>query len=93
MKFTSLTTVIITTAAMAGVVIASAAGLPYIPCSPDQGGCSMGIGDYNNGNAFGYLCGANGVIRAWFPCSCNTPSCCEVYALPDGNFRSQCVAP
>ncbi|KAG1834336.1 hypothetical protein DFJ58DRAFT_218117 [Suillus subalutaceus] len=75
MKSTSLTTVIITVAAMAGIVIASGDG-PDIPCSPYTGGCSGGVKNYNNGNAFGYICGPDGHITAWYPCSC--PTCCGV---------------
>ncbi|KAG1843177.1 hypothetical protein F4604DRAFT_1824782 [Suillus subluteus] len=91
MKFTSLTTVITTAAAMAGVVIASSDELPNFACVPNQGGCSAGIGNYNNGNAFGYICGPDGNIDGWFPCSCNTRYCCVVDEQPDGHLTPYCV--
>ncbi|KAG2031839.1 hypothetical protein BDR03DRAFT_971553 [Suillus americanus] len=88
MRFTSLraTTVIITAAAMAGVVIASG---PDIPCVPNKGGCSAGVKGYNNGNAFGYMCGPDGHVHTWYLCSCNDPTCCVV-AEAGGVLWGQC---
>ncbi|KAG2090128.1 uncharacterized protein F5147DRAFT_725126 [Suillus discolor] len=75
MKFTSLTAVIVFTTAMVSVVIASAG--PDLSCEPYQGGCSKGVKSFNNDNDFGYLCGANGHITRWFPCTCK--GCCRLY--------------
>ncbi|KAG1824922.1 uncharacterized protein BJ212DRAFT_555212 [Suillus subaureus] len=78
MKFTSLrvTSVMIAVTATAGMAVVSNGDGPDIPCSPYTGGCSGGIKSYNNGNAFGYVCGPNGHVTAWYPCSC--PTCCGV---------------
>ncbi|KAG1824920.1 uncharacterized protein BJ212DRAFT_1584898 [Suillus subaureus] len=49
---------------VAGVVIASSSDGPDIHCVPHQGGggCSGGVKNYNNDNAFGYMCGPDGHI-------------------------------
>ncbi|KAG2753840.1 hypothetical protein P692DRAFT_20771496, partial [Suillus brevipes Sb2] len=80
MKFTSLATIIISAAAMAGVAIAaedlviSPMGLP---CgNPDTVNCSTGIKGWNNDNDFGYFCGPRGTIISYTDCSCK--NCCVV---------------
>ncbi|KAG2140709.1 hypothetical protein BD769DRAFT_116298 [Suillus cothurnatus] len=88
MKFISLTTVIITAAAMTGAVIASAAGGPDIACTPGNGGCASGYASYNNGNDFAYGCGSNGHSNSWTPCSCQ--GCCKVTFASDGSTDGVC---
>ncbi|KAG1843178.1 hypothetical protein F4604DRAFT_1824791 [Suillus subluteus] len=89
MKFTSLTTVIITAAAMASVDIASAAGGPDILGVPGQSGCASGYSTYNNGNDFGYKVGPNGHSQSWTPCPCK--GCCNVIHAADGTTVADCV--
>ncbi|KAG2113989.1 hypothetical protein BD769DRAFT_1490022 [Suillus cothurnatus] len=89
MKFTSLTTVIITAAAMTGIVIASAADGPEILCTPGKGGCISGYAYYNNGHDFGFTCGKNGQSDSWTPCSCT--GCCKVVHRADGTTAGDCA--
>ncbi|KAG1838008.1 hypothetical protein F4604DRAFT_549069 [Suillus subluteus] len=92
MKSTSLTTIIIAAAAMAGVVIASGDDFPNIQCTAATVGCSKGVKNYNNGNPFGYLCGPDGHPETLFPCSCretDDPTCCQVLNL-GGHMIPQC---
>ncbi|KAG1757022.1 hypothetical protein EDB19DRAFT_4350 [Suillus lakei] len=87
MKFTSLTAMIISAAAMVGVAIASdsfaiAPTPKNLPCDhANQVGCSSGLRGYNNGNDYGYFCGSNRKIISYTPCSCS--HCCRV--TPNGN--------
>ncbi|KAG1844612.1 hypothetical protein DFJ58DRAFT_802157 [Suillus subalutaceus] len=78
MIFTSLTAMIISIAAIAGVAIASDNVIitPMgLPCdNPNQTGCSTGIKGWNNDDDFLYLCGPNGVIVDYDGCSCQ--NCC-----------------
>ncbi|KAG1749205.1 hypothetical protein EDB19DRAFT_177827 [Suillus lakei] len=80
MKFTSLITMIISAAWMAGVAIASdnlvitPMGLPCGP--PDIVGCATGIKGWNNDDDYGYFCGPQGTIIYYEACSCK--NCCVV---------------
>ncbi|KAG2141896.1 hypothetical protein DEU56DRAFT_795416 [Suillus clintonianus] len=80
MKFTSLTTTIISVAAMAGVAIASdnlVITPKNLPCNgADSAGCSTGIKGFNNGNDFGYYCSPTNKITYYEACSCK--HCCKV---------------
>ncbi|KAG2140734.1 hypothetical protein BD769DRAFT_117526 [Suillus cothurnatus] len=87
MKFISLTTVIITAAAMTGVVIASAANGPNLVCTPGYGGCAT-VASYNNGLDFAFGCGSNGHMNSWTPCSCK--KCCQVIRGADGSTAGDC---
>ncbi|KAG1839712.1 hypothetical protein C8R48DRAFT_741312 [Suillus tomentosus] len=84
MIFTSLTTMIISVAAMASVAVASdnliisPMGLPCSP--PNTVGCST-IKGWNNDNDFGYLCGPNSIIGDYQDCPCK--NCC---VITDGVF-------
>lgn len=90
MKFTSLTTAIITVAAMANAVIASGGeDVPSISCAPNQTGCSRDTNGINNGNDFGYTCGSNGFAQSWNPCSCK--GCCTVIRAADGTYVTDCT--
>ncbi|KAG1720535.1 hypothetical protein EDB19DRAFT_1768123, partial [Suillus lakei] len=67
MKFTSLTSVIISATAMAGVVVASSLVDPTgLPCKGTVG-CSTLTG-FNNGHDFGYFC-TNGMMTTWSACT------------------------
>ncbi|KAG2090098.1 uncharacterized protein F5147DRAFT_28839 [Suillus discolor] len=85
MKFTSLTTIIISAAAMAGVAIASEDLVltpKGLPCgSPDTVGCSTGIKGWNNDDDFGFFCGPKGTIISYTACSCK--NCCILTADGD----------
>ncbi|KAG2118381.1 hypothetical protein DEU56DRAFT_838495 [Suillus clintonianus] len=75
MKFTSLNTMVISAAVMAGVAIASddlVLTPQNMPCYKPVG-CSTGLKGYNNGDDFGYFC-VNGKIATYGPCSCK--HCC-----------------
>lgn len=89
MRFTSFTTVIITAAAIAGVVIASDEDMPNISCAANQTGCAKDVNNYNHGNDFGYTCGSNGIIQSWNPCSCK--NCCTVLRVTDGTYVTVCT--
>ncbi|KAG2141895.1 hypothetical protein DEU56DRAFT_795409 [Suillus clintonianus] len=84
MKFTSLTTTIISVAAMAGVAIASdnlVLTPMNFPCTKaDSVGCSN-LKGFNNGNDFGYYCSPTEKIDYYEACSCK--HCCKV--LSDGS--------
>ncbi|KAG1895621.1 uncharacterized protein F5891DRAFT_1173560 [Suillus fuscotomentosus] len=71
MIFTSLTTMIISVAAMASVAVASdnlIISPMGLPCgSPNTVGCSA-IKGWNNDNDFGYLCGPNSIIDDYQDC-------------------------
>lgn len=97
MKFTSFAIVIISAAAMAGVVIASVD--PVVPVTPANGpspngpnvvpcdkpvGCSKGVDGYNNGNDFGFTCASDGRTTSWMPCECK--NCCHL--INNGNTAS-----
>ncbi|KAG2085149.1 hypothetical protein BD769DRAFT_1646124 [Suillus cothurnatus] len=86
MKFISLTTVIITAAAMTDM--ASAAGGPDITCTPGYGWCALDYASYNNGNDFAFGCGSNGHSDSWTPCSCK--GCCKVIVTSDGFTKGVC---
>ncbi|KAG2158635.1 uncharacterized protein EDB93DRAFT_557473 [Suillus bovinus] len=80
MKFTSLTTIVISAAAMAGIAIASNSDT-VTPlgrdCSEADGAitCASGpLKGYNNGNDYGFECAA-GKIVITYPCSC--VGCCK----------------
>ncbi|KAG1810833.1 uncharacterized protein BJ212DRAFT_570285 [Suillus subaureus] len=83
MIFTSLTTMVISFAAMAGVAIASdnLVLTPIgLPCdTPNQVGCSMGIKFFNNDDDFAYLCGPKNTIVDYQACSCK--KCCYVDSM------------
>ncbi|KAG1844630.1 hypothetical protein DFJ58DRAFT_25103 [Suillus subalutaceus] len=87
MIFTSLTTMIISFAAMAGVAIASDSltitpmGLPCD--TPNQAECSTGIKIWNNDNDFMYFCGPSSTIVYYEACSCK--NCCYIDVL--GNYQ------
>ncbi|KAG2122735.1 hypothetical protein DEU56DRAFT_831507 [Suillus clintonianus] len=78
MKLTSLTTMTISGAVMAGVAIASNGLLitpQNLPCSPsNQAGCSTGITGWNSDNDFRYYCGSSGTITSYTACDCK--NCC-----------------
>ncbi|KAG2032894.1 hypothetical protein BDR03DRAFT_968937 [Suillus americanus] len=80
---TSLTTMIISLAAMAGVAIASDSLVitPMgLPCdTPNQVECSTGIKIWNNDNDFTYLCGPSNTIIDYEACSCK--NCCYMDPL------------
>ncbi|KAG2337928.1 hypothetical protein BDR05DRAFT_737892 [Suillus weaverae] len=88
MIFTSLTTMIISVAAMAGIAIASdnlvitPIGLPCDP--PNTIACSTGIKFWNNDNDFAFLCGPSGTITEYEACSCK--NCCVI----DSKGNIQC---
>ncbi|KAG1794584.1 uncharacterized protein HD556DRAFT_1368469 [Suillus plorans] len=80
MIFTSLTTIIISVAAMASVAVASD-NLVITPLGLPCGNrnsveCSTGIKFFNDDNDFGYICGPDGVIDAYEACWCK--NCCVV---------------
>ncbi|KAG2129606.1 hypothetical protein DEU56DRAFT_816974 [Suillus clintonianus] len=85
MKFASFTTMIVSAAVMASVAIASedlSITPKNLPCNnPGETGCSTGLKGYNNGNDFGYFCGANRKIISFTACPCK--NCCHVTS--DGN--------
>ncbi|KAG2032896.1 hypothetical protein BDR03DRAFT_968945, partial [Suillus americanus] len=85
MIFTSLTTMIISVAAMAGIAIASdnLVITPMgLPCdNTDQVGCSTGIKGWNNDDDFGYFCAPSGKIAYYEACSCK--NCCYIDSLGD----------
>ncbi|KAG2085947.1 hypothetical protein BD769DRAFT_1457493 [Suillus cothurnatus] len=85
MKFTSLTTIVISAAAMAGIAIASEDLVitpMNLPCSPDNSvQCSTGLKGWNNNDDFGFFCGPRGTIISYTPCSCQ--NCCVVTADGD----------
>ncbi|KAG1831420.1 hypothetical protein DFJ58DRAFT_249211 [Suillus subalutaceus] len=92
MKFISLTTIVVSAAAMAGIAIASddliitPMGTPCGPANTVL--CSVtGLKGYNNGNDYAYTCGPKGSVVSYIPCSCH--KCCKVD--PDGN-NFQCPA-
>ncbi|KAG2341473.1 hypothetical protein BDR05DRAFT_1030553 [Suillus weaverae] len=75
MIFTSLTTMIIFVAAMAGVAIAFGdlviSSPLSLPCTPNTKGCSEGINFWNNDSDFAYICGPHGTViayEAYDPC-------------------------
>ncbi|KAG1831426.1 hypothetical protein DFJ58DRAFT_249421 [Suillus subalutaceus] len=87
MKFTSLTTIVISATAMAGVAIAQ--GLLYdtaspggLPCNPnDSVQCSTDLQGFNDEKDYGFFCGPDWTILSWTPCSCK--NCCMVVADGD----------
>ncbi|KAG2144427.1 uncharacterized protein EDB93DRAFT_540358 [Suillus bovinus] len=87
MKFTSLTTIIISAAAMAGIAIASedlTIDPIGFPCSPSNSyRCEKAFGTFNNGNDFAYYCGLNGKIAKYVKCDCK--NCCV--QLPGYQFN------
>ncbi|KAG1794611.1 uncharacterized protein HD556DRAFT_1368597 [Suillus plorans] len=80
MIFTSLTTMIISVAAMASVAVASdnlVIDPLGLPCGdPNTVECSTGIKGWNNDNDFGYNCGPYSIIDAYEACPCQ--NCCVV---------------
>ncbi|KAG1842610.1 hypothetical protein F4604DRAFT_1826217, partial [Suillus subluteus] len=85
MKFTLLTTVIITAAAMTGVVVASVIHGPKLRCDHGKQGCSKGVGGYNKGNDFVFICSNNGYMMDWTPCHCK--NCCYRNEVQVGDHR------
>ncbi|KAG1720832.1 hypothetical protein EDB19DRAFT_1775216 [Suillus lakei] len=70
MKFTSLTTMIISATAMAGVVIASSLDNPIGRLCRGTGGCETQA-DFNDGKSFIFTC-QNKMIVAFEACEGNT---------------------
>ncbi|KAG1818188.1 uncharacterized protein BJ212DRAFT_129609 [Suillus subaureus] len=96
MKFASLTTTVISAAAMAGIARAPALARspPTIADSDDTTSpinrpctrnnlvqCSTGMQGYNDGNDYRFFCGSDWRIIPYTSCSCK--NCCKVIA--DGN--------
>ncbi|KAG2144357.1 uncharacterized protein EDB93DRAFT_1152989 [Suillus bovinus] len=85
MKFTSLTTIVISATTMAGVAIESE-DMTVTPVGqscdskyPVQ--CSADPKGWNNKNDFGFYCSPTGMILSVTPCDCK--DCCTV--IDDGN--------
>ncbi|KAG2158688.1 uncharacterized protein EDB93DRAFT_561739 [Suillus bovinus] len=81
MKFTSLTTIVISAAAMAGIAIASDSNTtPHgKPCKPNNTyQCGSGLNGFNNGRDYAFVCGQVGKIIAYTQCPC--VDCCKATA-------------
>ncbi|KAG1899081.1 uncharacterized protein F5891DRAFT_1041376 [Suillus fuscotomentosus] len=82
MRFTSLTTIAISAAAMVGTVIASDSEISPVgrKCTPSNSmQCSRkGLKGYNNGNDYGFFCGPKKKIMQATPCACS--GCCTLDA-------------
>ncbi|KAG2130407.1 uncharacterized protein EDB93DRAFT_1180146 [Suillus bovinus] len=81
MKFTSLTTIIISAAAMAGIAIASQEdnNTPMgseCPNSDTRDAQHCGpLNGFNKGKDIIYYCGYDGIIETYIPCTCE--NCCR----------------
>ncbi|KAG2158578.1 uncharacterized protein EDB93DRAFT_1118992 [Suillus bovinus] len=79
MKFTSLTTIVISAAAMAGIAIASNSDTTpmNLPCNLINSiQCGTGLKGFNNGLDYGFVCGPQGTIISYAACPCI--GCCEI---------------
>ncbi|KAG1884014.1 hypothetical protein F4604DRAFT_1734289 [Suillus subluteus] len=91
MIFTSLTTMIVSVAAMTSVAIASdnlVISSPLgLPCdTPGLVACSTGIKFWNNDNDFAFQCGPKRTIVAYLACDCK--NCCKIVGPDIDNCAS-----